>query len=122
MLRTQDISVFAPCPSTRSTRPMNENERNEILQRRARATEMVLRETQLWQASPFPSPRPRPSPSPLLLPPSESTHLSAACHPTCMPPTPTHPASRLPIHADRTTSMSKRRHASVAAHRPRARR
>ena len=28
---------------------MDENERKEILERRARATEMVLRETQLWQ-------------------------------------------------------------------------
>ena len=28
---------------------MDENERHDILERRARATEMVLRETQLWQ-------------------------------------------------------------------------
>ena len=28
---------------------MDENERKEILERRALATEMVLRETQLWQ-------------------------------------------------------------------------
>ena len=29
---------------------MQEDERQEILRRRARAAEMVLRETQLWQA------------------------------------------------------------------------
>ena len=48
---------------------MDENERNEILERRARATEMVLRETQLWQA-------PLPSPAPLTRP--KAQHLSAA--------------------------------------------
>ena len=49
--------------------PMDENERNEILERRARATEMVLRETQLWQAPPLPPTLPSPRPPH----PSEST-------------------------------------------------
>ena len=49
--------------------PMDENERNEILERRARATEMVLRETQLWQAPPLPPTLPSPRPPHL----SEST-------------------------------------------------
>lgn len=31
---------------------MDENEREQILQRRAAAVEKVLRETQLWQACP----------------------------------------------------------------------
>ena len=48
---------------------MDENERNEILERRARATEMVLRETQLWQAPPLPPTLPPPRPPH----PSEST-------------------------------------------------
>ena len=48
---------------------MDENERNEILERRARATEMVLRETQLWQAPPLPPTLPSPRPPH----PSEST-------------------------------------------------
>lgn len=49
---------------------MDENERNEILERRARATEMVLRETQLWQATP---PPPSLTPFPRPPHPSEST-------------------------------------------------
>ena len=49
--------------------PMDENERNEILERRARATEMVLRETQLWQAPPLPPTLPSPRPPSM----SEST-------------------------------------------------
>jgi hypothetical protein len=35
---------------------MQEDERQEILRRRARAAEMVLRETQLWQARVPPRP------------------------------------------------------------------
>ena len=36
-------------PGQEHTPLMDEKERKEILERRARATEMVLRETQLWQ-------------------------------------------------------------------------
>ena len=43
--------VAARCP-----RAMQEDERQEILRRRARAAEMVLRETQLWQARVPPRP------------------------------------------------------------------
>ena len=42
-------SASLPMPGQEHTPLMDEKERKEILERRARATEMVLRETQLWQ-------------------------------------------------------------------------